>query len=105
MAELTFGTNMFDARGSNSNASHALLTCVNSVDTGAPTSLQRAKVTQKIACFLSTISIHGIVSILFEVCSSAFNAHQCFVFRNFHVDVDDALPLSAGVGHCVGNSL
>ena len=105
MAELTFGTNMFDAMGSNSNASHSLSTCVDSVDTGAPTSLQRAKVTQKIACFLSTISIHGIVSILFEVCSSAFNAHQCFVFRNFHVDVDDPLSSSAGVGDYVGNSL
>jgi hypothetical protein len=45
------------------------------------------------------------VSILFEVCSSAFNAHQCFVFRNFHADVGDSLPLSTGVGHCVGNSL
>ena len=105
MTELTFGTNMFDAMGSNSNASHVLSTCVNSVDTGAPTSLQLAKVTQKIACFLSTISIHGIVSILFEVCSSAFNAHQCFVVRNFHVDVDDPLSLSAGVGDCVCDSL
>lgn len=97
--------NMFNSICSNSNASNALSNCIKRVDTGTPTSLHRAKVSQKLARVLSTIEKHGIVSMLLEVPLRVKNVHQYLVCRRFRADVGDHVPLSASVGHCIGNSL
>jgi hypothetical protein len=66
-AMLAFLTNMFDTIGPNNNASHALSNCIKSIGAGVPSRLDRAKMTQKLAWFLSTIGHTGIVSLLHEV--------------------------------------
>ena len=87
-AMLAFLTNMFDTIGPNSNASHALSKCIKSVGAGVPARLDRSKMTQKLAWFLSTISHTGIVSMLHEVrlpsLSCTSNFFFCFITHSSH---------------------
>ena len=79
-AMLAFLINMFDTIGPNSNASPALSNCIKSVGAGVPAGLNRSKMTQKLAWFLSTIGHNGIASLLHEVCLPSLSCTSiCFI--------------------------